>query len=866
MTKYFIAAYVSACNYLIIKHMVYTRSNYFSDKEQKQLQRDEKNKGIKSHIFQNCIIYVNGYTKPWNRLKLHKEIISHGGQFKHYLTKLSGVTHIIASNLPLQKRIQFQKYKVVKPDWIVDSIENNKLLPWQDYSLLSNSDETQRKLLISNSNLTAASPDQNIDCNDPSFISNYLSNSRLHLLSDWKSQLRSNFLSNNRHRHVSPNDEFIYLHIDFDSFFATVAYLYRPPHFLSCQFDKDPVVVCHGHGNSDIASCNYVARKYGIRNGIWVSHASSLLPSGTKLITLPYDFNAFKLTSQILFDTLNNDFPCFNHQVIPISIDECIALLPRSPMYYSDALHKLCQDIRDRVFELTQGCTVSIGVGHSQVQARLALKLAKPNGIYMVLNDFDFDDIFLSNLEVSDLPGLGPSMLNILHSLDPTIKTLSQLSEKFPTLDPLKRIFGNKLGMKVFLTLQGKDDEETRRLVYDTENVFAKKTISLEINWGIRFQTIKQIDQFLRRASLHLIETKLTPYKYYTSSITLKILRRSKNAPIDPPKYLGCGKCDSFSQSSNLGVPSDDPGVICTELQNLFRILACPPLELRGVGIHFQVAIKNSGNNVPNKLGIDVLLQKENISKRIQTPSPIITAGEAEVQLPLLMPPNIPSIRLRPVHANKSKQKRRQISPLKNSRIYKVTNFGPNNVVDDIPSTFQIDFLKELPTQIRNEINRERRIYSKAKKTEAETLKRNIAKRKVEKSKKTSHFMGRVSIFEPIKFQNMDSFQSICNMIVQWIRETITDSTGPHEKDVKLFKRYLIKLYNTNRVHLVLRVANIISTELNLCSTRIINDTTITQSGLQQWDNILFNVVIPILHQNYLTFQSERNINIEYNV
>lgn len=835
-------------------HMVYTRSNYFSDKERKQLQRDESIKNVKSRIFQNCIIYVNGYTKPWNRLKLHKEIVSHGGRFKQHLTKLSSVTHIIASNLPLKKVIQFQKYKVVTPDWIIDSINNHKLLPWHHYSLLSNSDETQRKLVISSH---TSSMDQITDCNNPNFISNYLANSRLHLLSDWKSHLRSSFLANNiNNPHIPQNNQFIYLHIDFDSFFATVAYLYRPPQFLNCQFNKDPIVVCHGHGNSDIASCNYVARRYGIRNGMWVSHASSLLPTGLNLITLPYNFDAFKSTSQILFDTLNDDFTCFHHQVIPISIDECICLLPRDPIYDSDTIHKLCHDIRSRVYELTQGCTVSIGVGYSQVHARLALKLAKPDGVYIKLNDFDFDDAFLSKLQVSDLPGLGPSMQNKLLSIDPTIKTLSQLSKRFPTVDSLKNIFGNKLGTKVFLALQGKDDDETKRLVYDTANVFAKKTVSLEINWGIRFQTVKQIDLFLKRASTHLIETKLTPFHYCTSSISLKILRRAQGAPIDPPKFLGCGQCDSFSQSSNLGLPSDDPGIISTELQNLYRILACPPLELRGIGIHFQVSSKDSKVNKANQLGIDALLQgAATIPKEIQTPPP-----------PFLMKPNVPVIRLSPVHENELKQKKRKVSPLKDSHIYKMNNSVINNESDDILSTFQIEFLKDLPTQIRNEINQDRKIHLKAKRSKVETLKRSIAKREIEKSRETSHFMGKVSIFEPIKFQNMETFQSICNLIVQWIRETITDSMGPHEKDVKLFKRYLIKLYNANRIHLVLRIANIISTELNLSSARITNDTTITQSGLQQWDNILFNVVIPILHQNHLTFQSERKVNIEYDV
>ncbi|CAL9736988.1 DNA repair protein Rev1p [Monosporozyma servazzii] len=835
--------------------MAYTRGDYFSDKEQKQSSRDDHVKGTKSNLFKGCTFYVNGYTKPWNRLKLHKEIVAHGGSFKQFLSRLNDITHIIASNLTLKKKIQFQNRKVVTPDWIIESINASKIQPWQDFSLLKDSDQLQKKLIIlpsSSSSSKFNTTNTITDCNDPNFITNYLNNSRLHLLSDWKSKLRSTYLTNNKGSHTSPNDEFIYLHIDFDSFFATVAYLYRPSNFQSIQFDKDPIVVCHGQGNSDIASCNYVARKFGIKNGMWVNHASTLLPNNIKLITLPYNFDAFKITSQILFDTLNNDFPCFNNKIIPISIDECIALLPRHYLPFDDdqdSLQQLCTNIRAKIFELTQGCIVSIGIGHSQVSARLALKLAKPDGVYINFNNLD--DNLLSNLQVADLPGVGPTILHKLHETHPDIITLSQLLQHFPTLDSLKQFWGNKLGHKIFLALQGQDDDESKRLVHDTENLFTKKSISLEINWGVRFNSMKQIDQFLNRATAYLIENKLKPDLSLTSSITLKILKRAQGAPMDPPKYLGCGRCDSLSQSSNLGVPSDDPGIIATELQNLFRILACPPLELRGVGIHFQKLVQTNNNNNNNT-------NNSNKQARIET---LLQTGISS-SLRLLAP--TPKRDLSPIPEDEPQRKKRRISPLKTSRIY--NNFHGNDDFDDIPSTFQRDFLNELPTQIRKEIDQERKIDAKAKKTKVSILQQNIARRENEELNKTSHFMGKDSIFEPIKFQNIGDFKQIREMIVHWIRETITESMGPHQRDLKLFKRYLIKLYNANKVHLVLIIANIISTELNLNSARITNDTTVTQSGLQEWDKILLNVVIPILHQNHLTFQSERNIHVEYDV
>ena len=46
------------------------------------------------------------------------------------------MTHIIASNLTPKKRVEFERYKVVRPEWIVDCVKAGKALPWNRYRLL----------------------------------------------------------------------------------------------------------------------------------------------------------------------------------------------------------------------------------------------------------------------------------------------------------------------------------------------------------------------------------------------------------------------------------------------------------------------------------------------------------------------------------------------------------------------------------------------------------------------------------------------------------------------------------------------------------------------------------------------------------
>lgn len=51
---------------------------------------------------------------------------------------------------------------------------------------------------------------------------------------------------------------------------------------------------CSEH--SEVSSCNYKAREFGVTKGMWMKRAKDLCPS---LIILPYDFDRIEKVSEI---------------------------------------------------------------------------------------------------------------------------------------------------------------------------------------------------------------------------------------------------------------------------------------------------------------------------------------------------------------------------------------------------------------------------------------------------------------------------------------------------------------------------------------------------------------------------------------
>ena len=148
-------------------------------------------------------------------------------------------------------------------------------------------------------------PAISMDCTHPDFLQNYYKNSRLHHLSTWRShfieqlllELCSQPTALMQTDHPIHNERVI-MHVDMDCFFASVAVRSNP------GLVNKPVVVCHSDtagGSADIASANYVARSFGIRNGMWIGRAKELCPH---LRVVGYQFPLYEAISRSLFQIL----------------------------------------------------------------------------------------------------------------------------------------------------------------------------------------------------------------------------------------------------------------------------------------------------------------------------------------------------------------------------------------------------------------------------------------------------------------------------------------------------------------------------------------------------------------------------------
>lgn len=769
-------------------------TDYFRRKKIKLQNLDEELRSSSSNnppIFRGVVAHINGYTQP-SLQDLHTLIVSHGGGFLQYLDGKTAATHIIASNLTPKKKVEFRRYRIVKPAWVVDSIKAGKLLPWDGYrvvdegngqnvlafdngrivsqansqqpgyrdqtrhswynqdvksfaaelnndtliqsfpsaqpqfssgnnsdhdndmhsgreisselldhspyrgdslsSAISDGGDTQeasvrphkntsdkaelRPILDSNISPVLGDPpdrfpEQEIDVSlhnldsfpegssqegapdrasarlpvalhnagdgsrqmikssdmtaedhnaalladpkiwkstvvNPGFLKQYYEESRLHHLSTWKADLKSQLqalaaekLSSQKLREKRiPGSRRYILHVDFDSFFAAVSLKKFP------QYVDLPVAIAHGGGSgSEIASCNYPARKFGVKNGMWMKSAHKLCPD---LNVLPYDFAAYEQASRDFYAAILET----GGVVQSVSIDEalvdvstiCLAAagssgrsvpegnISREQAKAEEIAFALREDIKQKT-----ACAVSVGIGGNILLAKVALKKAKPAGQYHVKPEDALE--FLGGLMVQDLPGVAYSIGGKLEEIG--VKFVKDVREL--TKERLMSTLGPKTGEKIWNYSRGIDNAEVGEQVI-------RKSVSAEVNWGIRFVTQEQVDEFIQSLCEEL-HKRLVNENVKGQQLHLKVMRRAADAPLDPPKHLGHGKCDTFNKSIVLGVATNNKDVLSREAISIMRGWGFSPGELRGIGVQMTKLESIKGTLESPSLGSQKRLQ-----------------------------------------------------------------------------------------------------------------------------------------------------------------------------------------------------------------------------------------------------------------
>lgn len=108
--------------------------------------RQQANKKIdlqKSNLFNGISIFVNGYTRP-SPDELKRIMMENGGVYHTY--QRSWTTFVIANNLPDVKIRALGKEKVIKPDWVVDCLRENRILDYSNYLIYTNQKSSQPSL------------------------------------------------------------------------------------------------------------------------------------------------------------------------------------------------------------------------------------------------------------------------------------------------------------------------------------------------------------------------------------------------------------------------------------------------------------------------------------------------------------------------------------------------------------------------------------------------------------------------------------------------------------------------------------------------------------------------------------------------
>lgn len=181
------------------------------------------------------------------------------------------------------------------------------------------------------------------------------------------------------------------LHIDMDCFFAAVEMRDNP------SLRNVPLAIGGSPtGRGVLSTCNYEARKYGLRSAMSSAQALKLCPHVT---FVSGNYSKYKEASEGIRDI----FSRFTDLVEPLSLDEAYLDVTQSEKFYGSAT-LLAQEIR-RLIKKELNLTASAGVSFNKFLAKVASDWRKPDGIFVVRPEEAFD--FAQALPVRRFPGVG---------------------------------------------------------------------------------------------------------------------------------------------------------------------------------------------------------------------------------------------------------------------------------------------------------------------------------------------------------------------------------------------------------------------------------------------------------------------------
>ena len=348
----------------------------------------------------------------------------------------------------------------------------------------------------------------------------------------------------------------IVAHLDLDAFFAAVEELEQP------ELRRVPLIVGGDpHGRGVVATCNYVARGFGIHSAMSAAEALRRCPHA---VFVRPRHSLYRDYSREVWSTIREIVPT----VEQAGIDEGYLDLGEVAPVFDDA-RALAEAVQAVVRARTR-LSCSLGVAASKVVAKVASDRRKPGGLTVVRPGREA--AFLAPFPIRILPGVGPRAEERLVKIGiTTIGDIAALTD-----DDLQHVMRGKVGRELRDRARGIDprplEVSTERISISQEETFERDIADPERLHDELRRMSEKLAEYLR-ARGQVARTVTTKVRYPDFSIRT----RSTSLPVgtDDAARIGELACSLLDRALR-----DRPG----------------PLRLVGVGVsglegHMQLSL-----------------------------------------------------------------------------------------------------------------------------------------------------------------------------------------------------------------------------------------------------------------------------------
>ncbi len=247
------------------------------------------------------------------------------------------------------------------------------------------------------------------------------------------------------------------IHCDCDCFYASIEMRDNPD-----LIDKPIAVGGSPNRRGVVATCNYVAREFGIHSAMASATARKKCP---ELIIIRPDMEKYRLASS----QIHQIFQKYTSLIEPLSLDEAFLDVSDCELHDGSAT-QIAEAIRDEVRE-TVNITISAGIAPNKFLAKVASDWNKPDGQFLIKPEEIAD--FVSRLAVKKLPGVGKVTANRLKKIG--IETCNDVNQY--NSEQLIEKFGS-FGERLIRLSKGIDNRPV-----ETERI--RKSVSVENTYAV---------------------------------------------------------------------------------------------------------------------------------------------------------------------------------------------------------------------------------------------------------------------------------------------------------------------------------------------------------------------------------------------